>query len=190
MEHRPGWSIVETNMKIISSAVLLLVCCSNAVAETATPERCADIPVYNLLDFWVGEWAVYSGDEKVGENRIEKILSGCAVMEHWKGAGGGEGKSLFFVAANGNWKQVWVTEWATNRGGVKEKTHVGTLPGEAIRFQGQLEHPDVGTYLDRTTLTPNENGSVRQVIEISKDGGATWKTTFEAIYSRVTSGQP
>ena len=177
-------------MKRISCTGLLLICCSIAVAETATPERCADTPLYNLLDFWVGEWAVYSGDEKVGENKIEKILSGCAVMEHWKGASGGEGKSLFFVDTNGNWKQVWVTEWATNPGGVKEKTHVGTLPGEAIRFQGQLEHPDVGTYLDRTTLTPNENGSVRQLIEISKDAGATWKTTFEAIYSRVTSDQP
>lgn len=111
-------------------------------------------------------------------------------MEHWKGAGGGEGKSLFFVAGNGNWKQVWVTEWATNPGGVKEKTHVGTLPGKAIRFQGRLEHPDVGTYLNRTTLTPIENGRVRQVIETSQDGGATWETTFEAIYNRVTSDQP
>jgi len=174
-------------MNKIPCAVLLLFCCSISVAETAAPERCADTPAYNLLDFWVGEWTVYFGDEKLGENRIEKILSGCAVMEHWKGAGGGEGKSLFFVDTNGTWKQIWVTAWATNPGGVKEKTHVGTLPGKSIRFQGQLEHPDIGTYLDRTTLTPIENGSVRQVIEISKDDGESWVTTFEAFYSRVVS---
>ncbi len=173
------------NVKAFQYTVLLLFCFSIAVAEDAAPERCTEMRIYSLLDFWVGDWIVYSGEDKVGENKIEKILGGCAVMEHWKGLGGGEGKSLFFVDTNGTWKQIWVTEWAANPGGVKEKTHIDSLPNEAIRFQGQLQHPDVGKYLDRTTLTPIEKGKVRQVIETSTDSGETWKKTFDAIYVRA-----
>ena len=172
-------------MKVGQCSVLLLLCLSIAVAEDAAPEKCTEMQIYGLLDFWVGDWVVYSDEDKVGENKIEKILEGCAVMEHWQGVGGGEGKSLFFVDTNGTWKQVWVTEWAANPGGVKEKTHVFTLPNEAVRFQGLLQHPDVGTYLDRTTLTPIEKGRVRQVIETSTDSGETWKKTFDAIYVRA-----
>lgn len=173
-------------MKKIRITFLMLLCGSIAVAENAVPEKCTNMPVYSLLDFWVGEWVVYSGAEKVGENRIEKVLGGCAVMEHWQGASGAKGKSLFFVDSSGTWKQVWVTEWAASPGGVKEKTHLADLASKAIVFQGEIKHSDVGTYLDRTTLAPIQNGRVRQIIEISQDGGETWKTIFDAIYKRMT----
>jgi hypothetical protein len=38
--------------------------------------------------------------------------------------------------------------------------------------------------LDRTTLAPEHDGSVRQKIEVSSDGGNTWRTTFDASYVR------
>ena len=169
-------------MKVRQCTVLMLFCFTTAIAEDTAPEQCAEMQIYGLLDFWVGDWIVFSGEEKVGENKIEKILGGCAVMEHWQGVGGREGKSLFFVDTNGTWKQVWVTEWAANPGGVKEKAQVLTSANEAVRFQGQLRHPDVGTYLDRTTLTRVEEGKVHQLIETSTDSGETWKTTFDATY--------
>ena len=173
-------------MSKLPGMMLLAFCCSMAFAEEESPERCADLAAYGLLDFWIGEWDVYSGDEKVGDNRIEKILRGCAFMEHWKGTGGSEGKSLFFVDANGNWQQVWVTEWATTPGGVKQKTQVDEASIKGVRFQGELHHPDIGPYLDRTTLTPDGNGDVRQIIEISKDDGDSWEVSFDAIYRRKT----
>lgn len=144
---------------------------------------CTDDPAYSLLDFWIGEWIVYSGDVKAGENRIEKILDGCAVAEFWVGEGGGEGQSLFYVDTDGRWQQVWVTAWAANPGGVKEKTHIESDAG-SVRFQGEISHPVHGRYLDRTTLTPNSDGTVRQLIEVSVDGGGSWRTTFDAIYKR------
>ncbi len=175
-------------MKPIHGTVFLLFFISVAVAQESTYERCTDKPVYDLLDFWIGEWVVYLNDEKVGDNKIEKILNGCAVMEHWTGAGGNKGNSLFFVDPNGAWKQIWVTEWAANPGGVKEKTHVETLPNSGVRFQGQLEHPTTGSYLDRTTLTPLDDGKVSQRIEISTDDGETWKSSFDAIYVPIDGG--
>lgn len=151
----------------------------------AAPPACADVPGFAELDFWLGEWVVRVGEQEVGRNRIEKVLGGCAVEEHWTGAGGQRGQSLFyFVPALEEWRQVWVTETATGTGGVKEKRLVERLAGGGVRFQGEVPVAGGGSYLDRTTLTPLDGGRVRQHIEISTDGGATWRTTFDAVYAR------
>ena len=164
--------------------LLLLLLGMPTLAQQDAPPNCSDDEIYAALDFWVGEWDVYVGDELVGSNRIEKILSGCAVLEHWRGAGGGEGKSLFFVTGDGRWKQVWVTEWATRAGGVKEKTFEAMDSPNDVRFQGRIVLPDGGSYFDRTTLTLLPSGDVRQVIETSTDEGRSWTAGFDAIYRR------
>ncbi|MDN5204839.1 hypothetical protein QQ008_25840 [Fulvivirgaceae bacterium BMA10] len=146
---------------------------------------CSEDEFYQKLDFWVGEWKVYDTSGKlVGNNKIEKILNGCAVMEHWTSVGGSEGKSLFYVDNNTrNWKQVWVTQGAKTVGGQKEKTMIKAFVNGGLRFQGELLAGDK-TFLDRTTLTPNHDGSVRQLIEISRDAGKTWSKSFEGIYRK------
>jgi len=170
------------------SALLLALGLFRAGAAGQSPPTCAETPGFSKLDFWVGEWAVFVGDRQVGRNRIEKILDGCAVVESWTDAGGAEGRSLFYYSvATDTWKQVWVTGGATQPGGLKEKTLVLELPDGGVRFQGEIPLPDGGSYLDRTMLTPLEDGSVRQLIEISRDG-ETWQATFDAIYRRLPDG--
>ncbi len=175
---------------IAVAAVLLAIGLAAADLVAPGPARaqaapCAGDPAYRLLDFWIGDWNVLSGGARVGTNRIVPILNGCAIREQWSSARGGAGESLFFhVPATGEWKQVWVTDSATSRGGVKEKRLVERLEGGAVRFQGAIPLPGGDRYLDRTTLTPEKDGRVRQVIEVSADGGATWRTTFDAIYLR------
>lgn len=142
-----------------------------------------DDAIYSQLDFWVGDWVVESEGEEVGRNRIEKILDGCAVLERWTGAAGGEGRSLFYVDNESRWQQVWVTQWATMPGGTKEKALVASEDPASVRFESRITH-DGKTWLDRTTLTKLGDGRVRQLIEISRDGGATWETTFDALYRR------
>ncbi len=161
---------------------------SSASAVSSDAVRCNDLPSYHLLDFWVGDWDVYVGEELVGFNRIEKTFNGCAFSEHWVGSDGNEGESLFFVSDSGEWKQVWITERANQPGGIKEKTIVEIAPEDGVRFQGVLYHPDAGQWFDRTTLKPVENGTVRQHIEISSDAGNTWETTFDAIYRKTNAG--
>lgn len=158
---------------------------ASVLAQDEQPASCDDLVSYHALDFWLGNWDVFIGDAKVGTNRIEKTLSGCAVFEHWVASNGGEGKSLFYFSDAGKWKQVWVTEFANLPGGVKEKTMVDIEPEYGVRFQGKLQHADIGTWLDRTTLTPLDNGDVRQVIETSTDNGTTWKSVWDAIYRRA-----
>jgi hypothetical protein len=154
------------------------------------PGRCAELDVHQELDFWLGRWVVYeqqqnSPEKPVGENRIEKLLDGCAILEHWRSAAGNEGKSLFYVPpGSADWKQVWVTDHTARIGGTKEKRLVRRFADGGLSFQGQIPSPN-GDYLDRTTLTPNSDGSVTQHIEISSDGGDTWTTTFLASYRRA-----
>lgn len=169
---------------ILSLSILpVFLAWAPALAQDVPP-ACEDVEAMHVLDFWVGEWEVRTEAGPAGRNRIEKVLAGCALLEHWQGAGGSEGKSLFyFDHAAAEWKQVWVTDRSAGPGGVKEKRLVEVLDGGALRFQGTVRLPDGREYLDRTTLTPLEGGRVRQVIAISTDGGATWQTRFDAVYT-------
>ena len=152
-------------------------------AAAQAPSGCADDSTYAVLDFWVGTWDVYVGDTLVGKNRISKVLRGCAVVEEWQDARVSRGQSLFYVEpALRRWKQVWVTEAAQRVAGVKEKRLIGHMAGGGVRFQGEVHYPDGRVALDRTTLSPLPGREVRQLIEVSHDGGTTWHPTFDARY--------
>lgn len=159
--------------------ILLLV----TTLAQSTP-ACRDVPEFGALDFWVGAWDVLVAGKKVRTNTIEKILDGCAIVERWRDVGGGEGQSLFYIEpATNTWKQVWVTSSALQRGGTKEKRLTEKLADGALRFQGEIATQQ-SKYLDRTTLIPLPGGRVRQVIEISIDGGVTWNAGFDGLYIR------
>jgi hypothetical protein len=174
-------------------AILTILCLASLLlfsprAGAQTPAPCEADSAFSTLDFWLGDWDVYVGDELAGTNRIEKILDGCAILEHWTGSGGGQGKSLFYYQkSTGVWKQVWVTQQAMRVGGLKEKQLVARLEDGGVRFRGEIARGDGTTYLDRTTLTPLPDGRVRQVIEVSEDGGNTWRATFDANYVKRES---
>ena len=61
------------------------------------------------FDFWMGHWRVTEHGKLAGDNRVEPILDGCALLENWTGAKGGAGKSLnFFDREDGLWHQTWI----------------------------------------------------------------------------------
>lgn len=175
-------------MRLRAGIVVAALC---APAAPALGQGCSENSAYATLDFWIGEWEVWAEGERVGENRIEKILKGCAIMEHWRDVRGGEGKSLFYVVPElAEWRQVWVTETPSVPGAVKEKSLVERLEEGGVRFQGEVPLLGDGSYLDRTTLTPLPDGTVRQVIERSVDGGTTWQSSFDAVYRRRPGRPP
>ncbi len=165
--------------------VPLALLASPVFAQAAASPPGCDSAEFHVLDFWIGDWDVVDqNDEAQGTNRIERILGGCALIENWTNIYGNEGKSLFYYDANfagPGWRQVWVTEQAGSRGGSYAKDMV-EYDGPGVRFQGLTPGRGDTMVLNRTTLTPMENGSVRQHIEVSGDDGATWRTTFDAIY--------
>lgn len=164
-------------------ASLLLLSLLGVPGHAQAPAGCSGDSTYATLDFWIGDWQVFVGDTLVGTNRISKVLEGCAVIEQWRDVRGMQGQSLFYVEpVQRRWKQVWVTDAARRAGGVKEKHLIAVLPGGGVRFQGELRSADGRIVLDRTTLAPRPGGGVHQFIEVSSDGGSTWRPTFDARY--------
>jgi len=135
------------------------------------------------LDFWVGEWDVYARSGKqVGTNRIELVVNNHVILEHWTNTDGQTGKSMnYFAPAPDKWPQV-------GGGGEGDVlTMRGRLEDGAITMVGETAYLDGSpSKKHRTTLTPNDDGTVRQFIEESADG-AEWKTLYDLLY--VPKGQ-
>ncbi len=160
---------------------------SDYIPESKRNIPCSEDTAFQLLDFWLGEWDVFIQNRHVGTNSIKKILNGCAIHEYWTDARSQQGHGLFYYQkATELWKHIWITENATERGGVKEKQLVGIMDDGSVQFQGEIPLNGLKSYLDRTTLTPLPDGHVRQLIEISTDGGESWRSIFDAIYIRNT----
>ncbi|MBI3678403.1 MAG: hypothetical protein HY243_17470 [Proteobacteria bacterium] len=174
-------------MIVVAAAFAAQAANAAPLPRGTTPMPCRADAMGRALDFWVGDWTVTNVDgTKAGENSVEPILDGCAIMENWHGVDkGDDGESLFtYDARRKTWDQVWVTQDTTRPGGLKRKTLTGILYANAVRFEGKIEMKPGVTIIDRTTLTPWLDGRVRQTIEWSKDDGKTWKAVFDAYYNR------
>ena len=133
---------------------------------------------YLQLDFWIGTWEVYNPrGQLVGHNRIEKSLNGCMLLEHWIGIQGSEGKSInYYDPRERKWRQQWVgsTGYIIN--------YTGEFKKGAMHLQGENISKDGSIQLSRMTLTPKDDGTVRQLIEQSPDAGKTWNIWFDGLY--------
>lgn len=138
---------------------------------------------HRQFDFWVGRWEVFLADgSRAGENRIEAVAGGCALLESWQGRGGFAGNSLnSFEPKTGQWHQHWVDSQAGHL------SLSGGWDGRRMLMSGESrddKRPGV-RLLDRIGWTPQADGSVRQLWERSDDGGRTWATVFDGRYVRV-----
>ena len=139
----------------------------------------SDDPI-RAFDFWVGAWDVFSpAGQLVGRNVVRSLHEGRVIEENWTSARGGTGMSMnFYDPERRKWRQVWVDKW----GGIVE--YEGSFRDGAMRMEGRHVKPDGSHTLQRVSLTPGEDGSVRQLIEESSDGGKTWTTCFDGRYAR------
>lgn len=150
-----------------------------AVAPTAPPCRATEVS--RSLDFWVGDWDVYVGQELAGRDTVERILDGCAVTEKWDGGASDQGMSLFaFDARKDLWTQNWITNDSSMPGGIKFKVLRAHSP-TSTTFQGEIDGKTGAVFYDRTILTALPHGRVHQQIQLSHDG-VEWRTGFDAIY--------
>ncbi len=168
---------------------LLLPAGLAADAGEAAPS-CLEQPGLHALDFWLGEWRVMTGQTLVGDNSIRRDLGGCVITEYWRSAAGGEGRSVFYLDPQSRrLKQLWITSRALAPGGTKEKRLIEITTDGSVMFGGRWTSDAGELVLDRTLLTPLADGSVRQLIEWSTDGGETWRSSFDAVYYRLDTAE-
>ncbi len=150
-------------------------------ASPAPPPPTCEAAEHHQFDFWVGEWTVRGpSGTVVGTNRIEAVLGVCAIAEHWASAGANRGMSLnFYDRTTGKWTQTWIDN------GGRPLYLSGAFRDGRMVLEGETSSTAGGPpSRQRITWTPLEGGDVRQLWEISTDGGKTWTVAFDGRYSR------
>lgn len=149
-------------------------------ASSAPPPVCT-ASEHRQFDFWVGEWDVYptGKDKPVARSRIERLHGDCVVREHWMPFKGGGGSSLNnYDTETRQWRQTWVD--SSNA----RVEFAGGMDGEAIVLTGFWKGVN-GPGKDGTVrmrYTREAGGAVRQLGEISTDGGKSWAPSFDFTY--------
>jgi len=172
-------------MKLLVSFMLLVslpVMAEEGAAEKSAPPPPCSTAKYRQFDFWIGEWNVTENGQMAGSNSIRPIHNGCALLENWQGAGPGgiSGSSInIYDQANDRWHQTWV-----DGGGTLLQLDGGWQDGSMV-LRGERPAADGnGIAFHRITWTPNDDGSVRQLWEASKDG-ESWTVLFDGHYEKV-----
>jgi hypothetical protein len=152
--------------------VLGMAVAGSAIAGDRNDKSPCNAAEHHQFDFWIGHWEVFlPNGNKAGENRIEAIEGGCALLEQWSGARGPTGRSLNIYDAL---RRVWHQTWVDSTGGL--------LVLEGQWMDGRMVLSSSAQPVQRITWWPLSDGSVRQLWETSKDGGRTWSTAFDGKY--------
>jgi hypothetical protein len=178
-------------MKLIYQLVLFALPATGLAIPALAQEQATDTPLpksvcesmegFSDFDFWVGEWNVYSNDEKralLGSNLITKLHKNCLIMENWTSAQGGQGSSMnYYDPVEGQWRQLWVA-------GAYSIDYIGGLnEAGAMYLEGKINYYEPGTSQSfRGTWTPNEDGSVRQFFEQLDSQTGGWTEWFDGLY--------
>jgi tetratricopeptide (TPR) repeat protein len=147
------------------------------VKRNATP--CAFSPEARQFDFWVGSWDVRTAQgDLAGTNDIRLGAGECVLVENWKSTQGGLGQSLNFYDADAKlWRQIWVDADA-------EVTRFeGSFTEGQMRFKGERVSKTGERIPVKMTFTPMPDGRVRQMGEVSSDGGESWSVEYDLYYS-------
>ncbi len=194
-------------MLVLSSAVALGLCaCAHpagpappvAAPPPATSPACS-APEFRQLDFWLGQWDVVlharkapeidEWDEAHGTQRIESILSRCAIAESFAadgpgGAWAGRSYSSWQPQA-GKWRQTWVDD-----------------QGSYLAFVGGLEHGVMTLYGEKRLLPDGTEVQMRMLwLDVtprslhwewqrSTDAGQTWMPMLKIDYRRRAEAAP
>jgi len=154
------------------------------VPIAAVHASACDAAEYHQFDFWIGDWTVTTPNGKVaGTNTIDRPLGTCVLQEHWVGAGGTVGSSFnVYDTTRKRWHQTWVD----NQGTLLLLD--GAFADEKMVMSGASVDAKGAAIMNRITWQ-REHGDpdrVRQLWETSADGGKTWQTAFDGLYTRKT----
>jgi tetratricopeptide (TPR) repeat protein len=159
-----------------------------ALAVEKEQKPCLFVPEAKNFDFWVGEWDVYNKQEqKAGISVIEKISSGCGILENWINVLGLPGKSInFYDFAAKKWFQYWI-----GSDGIPIRFE-GNYENGAMRYLGEYTSANGEKTISRLTFFNLDVNTVRQLGEDSSDGGKTFTVSYDLKYVRrnKTSSAP
>lgn len=140
--------------------------------------------ILSAFDFWVGDWEAHwvdaKGNEVIGENRIEKIMGGAVIQEHFSDTAAGflGGSVSVFSPADSLWHQTWVD----NSGGYIDL--VGIVDGDVRVFQTKPVVSGSKTIIRRMIFYNITENTFTWDWEFSEDGGKSWALSWQINYLR------
>ena len=146
-------------------------------------DRNANPCVYNSghkkLDFWLGEWDVYTGGTKTADSYITKSKGGCTLHEDYRTATGFFGSSYNYLDPQDSlYKQIWIDKFNN----ITRFHEVESAPGRLV-----MQAVGANNNLVRMTYQLDEKEeTVTQTMEGSSDEGKNWNVTFVGVYKPKT----
>jgi len=173
LENDAEWASLRTNTQFIAF--------QKEIQHNAAP--CED-PEFKQFDFWLGDWNVApSGNAAAaGLSHISKEMGGCVVWENWTSAG-----SPYFGKSYNTWNpnlKRWEQYWVDSSAGVM--FFHGELKNNIMDYwTDDVPQATGGTLLRHLQFFNLGPDKVRQFSQGSRDGGKTWHTEYDFIYTRV-----
>nr|WP_321237328.1 hypothetical protein [uncultured Psychroserpens sp.] len=131
---------------------------------------------YRAFDFWVGEWNVYSQNQKIAESSITNSNGDCGILENWMPIGSNGGNSIsYYDNVDKKWKQNWVAGGNVSH---YEESKTETDGNMFLIAKGK------GPWFRMTWYYNTTDDTVRQVQELSNDQGENWTIAFDGLYKR------
>jgi len=156
----------------------------SAPAPAGAQAPCA-AEAHRHFDFWEGRWMVRgAGGQLAGHNTLSRILGRCVMTEHYATPSGYEGRSLnAYDASRGVWHQTWM-----DNEGVVLVLEGGYDNGRMV-MRGETVDSAGTVILNRIAWSRpgGDEDRVRQLWEVSGDGGDTWSVVFDGLYIRQRS---
>jgi hypothetical protein len=154
---------------------------STPASSSPTPPLACASSAHQAFDFWLGVWEVTaSGQDKPSAiNKISRGHGGCVIREDYRTTGGYTGMSMSFYDMK---RKTWHQTWMGADGGALYIEGGLNESGAMVLSNRNTPYYTEGSPVNRVTWTPNEDGSVRQHWQSSKDSGKTWATVFDGLY--------
>ena len=143
--------------------------------KTAHP--CVSSAEFRQFDYWLGEWDVEIGGQKLAKSSVQLILDDCVIFENYTDSRGYAGKSFSLYDAN---TKKWEQRYVDTTGALHHWT--GGLDNGVMTYRWDYELNGQKSY-NRMSYVKEGPDRVRQILESSPDG-KTWTKNYDGLYIR------
>lgn len=136
---------------------------------------------YDRFDFLVGHWNVsYEGESPFAEFEIKESMDNCTIRGFGRYADGDTRTFFgFYDPGAGSWRQAWISAgFIIDVQGARDSENrqlVGTLHMKSVRREPMSV---------RLTHELQADGTIREYLPVSVDGGTSWTEGRPAIWRR------
>lgn len=151
-------------------------------------------PEAHQFDFWLGDWELtwpaeqtggVAGEIAKGSNHIKKIMTDCALQEHFDFAGGSfQGKSWsVYNSRLKKWQQTWIDSSGAYL------LFEGVFADGKMELCTQAQERDGKVIINRMVFRDISESSLFWDWQHSQDGGLSWQDKWNIHYQRKAKSQ-